>query len=216
MDKYQVLQVIEDTGLIAIIRGIVPSKLVKILKALTAGGVKALEITMNNPKPLKMIEEVKSIVEDNEVVVGAGTVLDPESARAAIIAGAEFVFSPNLNLKVIELCKRYDKLVIPGVLTPTEIVNAWEKGADLVKIFPAKILGPEFIKSIMGPLNYIKIIPTGGINLDNAAEYIRAGAFALGVGGGLLSKDILENEDYKALKDKAMAFKKAIKSAKGL
>ncbi|MDI3547827.1 MAG: 2-dehydro-3-deoxyphosphogluconate aldolase / (4S)-4-hydroxy-2-oxoglutarate aldolase [Halanaerobiales bacterium] len=214
MDKSQILQVVEETGLVAVIRGMEPAKMAKIAKALVAGGVKALEITMNSPQPLKMIEEVKSLLEGTDVIVGAGTVLDQESARAAIIAGAEFIFAPNLNLKVIELCRRYDKLVMPGVMTPTEIVTAWEAGADLVKIFPANVVGPAFIKGVKAPLNQVKMIPTGGINLDNAADFIKAGAVALGVGGSLLDKEIIANEDYEALTGRARAFQKIVKEAR--
>ncbi|AZR71970.1 2-dehydro-3-deoxyphosphogluconate aldolase [Anoxybacter fermentans] len=214
MDKSKVLKVIEDTGLVAVIRGMELAKMANIAKALVAGGVKALEITMNSSQPLKMIEEVKSLLEDTDVIIGAGTVLDPETARAAILAGAEFIFAPNLNLKVIELCRRYDKLVMPGVMTPTEIVTAWEAGADLVKVFPAQVVGPEFIKSVKGPLNHIKMIPTGGINLDNAADYIKAGAIALGVGGSLLDKKAIANEDYEILTERARAFQRIIEKAR--
>ncbi|MDK2917932.1 MAG: 2-dehydro-3-deoxyphosphogluconate aldolase / (4S)-4-hydroxy-2-oxoglutarate aldolase [Candidatus Petromonas sp.] len=214
MDKIKAIQVIEDTGLIAVMRGMKPTQIAKVARALAAGGVKVLEITMNSPQPLKMIEEVKLLLEDSDVIVGAGTVLDAESARAAILAGAEFVFAPNLNLKVIELCKRYNKLVIPGVMTPTEVVKAYEAGADLIKVFPANVVGPEFIKGIRGPLSDIKVIPTGGINLDNAADYIKAGAVALGAGGSLLDKKAIENEEYEVLIERARTFIRIIKEAR--
>jgi 2-dehydro-3-deoxyphosphogluconate aldolase/(4S)-4-hydroxy-2-oxoglutarate aldolase len=214
LDKIKAIQVIEDTGLIAVMRGMKPTQIAKVARALAAGGVKVLEITMNSPQPLKMIEEVKLLLEDSDVIVGAGTVLDAESARAAILAGAEFVFAPNLNLKVIELCKRYNKLVIPGVMTPTEVVKAYEAGADLIKVFPANVVGPEFIKGIRGPLSDIKVIPTGGINLDNAADYIKAGAVALGAGGSLLDKKAIENEEYEVLIERARTFIRIIKEAR--
>jgi len=214
LDKIKAIQVIEDTGLIAVMRGMKPTQIAKVARALAAGGVKVLEITMNSPQPLKMIEEVKLLLEDSDVIVGAGTVLDAESARAAILAGAEFVFAPNLNLKVIELCKRYNKLVIPGVMTPTEVVKAYEAGADLIKVFPANVVGHEFIKGIRGPLSDIKVIPTGGINLDNAADYIKAGAVALGAGGSLLDKKAIENEEYEVLIERARTFIRIIKEAR--
>lgn len=214
MDRIKAMQVIEDTGLIAVMRGMKPTQIANIARALAAGGVKVLEITMNSPQPLKMIEEVKLLLEDSDVIVGAGTVLDAESARAAILAGAEFIFAPNLNLKVIELCRRYNKLVMPGVMTPTEIVKAYEAGADLVKIFPANVVGPEFIKGIRGPLSDIKVIPTGGIKLDNAADYIKAGAVALGAGGSLLDKKAIEHEEYEVLTERARAFIRIIKEAR--
>ena len=216
IEKIKVLQLIEETGIVAVIRGMEPAKMAKIAKALVAGGIKALEVTMNSPKPLKMIEEVKALVADTDVVIGAGTVLDPESARSAILAGAEFIFSPSLNPAVITMANRYGKLVMPGVMTPSEMVTAWEAGADLVKIFPASVVGPAFLKSVQAPLPQIRMIPTGGISLANAASYLEAGAIALGVGGGLLAQELIAGEDYQALTERAQAFCRLVEKTRAV
>jgi 2-dehydro-3-deoxyphosphogluconate aldolase/(4S)-4-hydroxy-2-oxoglutarate aldolase len=178
-------------------------KVVNIVDALLEGGVKALEITLNSPGAIDLIEEVSERVKDTDAIVGAGTVLDGETARAAILAGAEFVFAPNLNQDVIEVCNRYGKVVIPGVMTPTEIVNAYQAGADLVKIFPAGVMGPKYIKSVKGPLNHIPMMPTGGVGLDNAADFIEAGVVALGVGSALMDKEAIAEENYEVITENA-------------
>jgi len=133
------------------------------------------------------------------VLMGAGTVLDPETARAAILAGAEFIVTPSLNLKTIELCKRYGKPIIPGAFTATEIMTAWEAGADMVKVFPASIGGPKYIKALLGPLPQLRLVPTGGVSAENAAEFLRAGATAVGVGGKLVDKTLVNSGDWDAI-----------------
>jgi 2-dehydro-3-deoxyphosphogluconate aldolase/(4S)-4-hydroxy-2-oxoglutarate aldolase len=138
-----------------------------------------------------------------DVLFGAGSVLDPESARAAILAGAQFVVCPTLNLKTIELCHRYSIPVVPGAYTPTEILTAWEAGADMVKVFPASVGGPAYFKAIKGPLPQIKLVPVGGVNLDTTADFIRAGADAVGVGGALVSQKLLDAGDFAALTERA-------------
>lgn len=203
MEKQENLQTIIDSGVIAVIRGMEVDKVVNIVDALLEGGVKALEITLNSPGAIDLIEEVSERVKDTDAIVGAGTVLDGETARAAILAGAEFVFAPNLNQDVIEVCNRYGKVVIPGVMTPTEIVNAYQAGADLVKIFPAGVMGPKYIKSVKGPLNHIPMMPTGGVGLDNAADFIEAGVVALGVGSALMDKEAIAEENYEVITEKA-------------
>lgn len=203
MEKQENLQIIIDSGVIAVIRGMEVDKVVNIVDALLEGGVKALEITLNSPGAIDLIEEVSERVKDTDAIVGAGTVLDGETARAAILAGAEFVFAPNLNQDVIEVCNRYGKVVIPGVMTPTEIVNAYQAGADLVKIFPAGVMGPKYIKSVKGPLNHIPMMPTGGVGLDNAADFIEAGVVALGVGSALMDKEAIAEENYEVITEKA-------------
>ncbi len=214
MEREEILKIIKETGIIAVMRGMEKKKTINVARALVKGGIKVLEVTMNSPSPLGTIEEVKGEFEEGEVVIGAGTVLDSESARAAILSGADFIVSPNLNLDVIKLCKRYDKLVIPGVMTPTEIIQGLEAGADLLKVFPADIVGPRFIKDILGPIKYAKLIPTGGINLTNVVEYIKAGAYAVGAGGGLLEKRLIEEELYEELGEKAEEFVKKIREAR--
>lgn len=203
MEKQENLQIIIDSGVIAVIRGMEVDKVVNIVDALLEGGVKALEITLNSPGAIDLIEEVSERVKDTDAIVGAGTVLDGETARAAILAGAEFVFAPNLNQDVIEVCNRYGKVVIPGVMTPTEIVNAYQAGADLVKIFPAGVMGPKYIKSVKGPLNHIPMMPTGGVGLDNAADFIEAGVVALGVGSALMDKEAIAEENYEVITENA-------------
>jgi 2-dehydro-3-deoxyphosphogluconate aldolase/(4S)-4-hydroxy-2-oxoglutarate aldolase len=181
-----ILRQLYQSGVVSIIRGIPEAAACQTVSALRAGGVGAVEITMDTPAALRMIERVKTEF-GAELTVGAGTVLDPETARAVILAGADFVLSPTLSTAVIEVCHRYSKLAVPGVLTPTEILTAWEAGARLVKVFPARAVGPEYIKDVKGPLSQVEIMPVGGVDLDNAAAYIRCGAHSLGVGGQLVN-----------------------------
>ena len=147
------------------------------------------------PNALDVIREAKRQLGDR-VLLGAGTVLDPETARAALLAGAEFIVAPSLNLDVIRLCRRYDKLVMPGAFTPTEILTAWEAGADIVKVFPADVVGPAFFKALRGPLPQVKLMPTGGVDLDTAAEFLKAGAVCLGVGGQLVEPKAVAARDF--------------------
>ncbi|MGD7010154.1 bifunctional 4-hydroxy-2-oxoglutarate aldolase/2-dehydro-3-deoxy-phosphogluconate aldolase [Metabacillus sp. 84] len=175
---------IQQSGVVAVIRGANPETIIPIARALKEGGVTALEITMENPKAIKVIERLKGEFQD-EVLVGAGTVLDPESARTAIMAGAKFIFSPTINPETIRMAKRYGVISVPGAMTPTEILAAYEAGADLVKVFPANVLGPDYLKAVAGPLPHIPLMPTGGIGLDNAEAFMRAGAAAVGAGSTL-------------------------------
>ncbi|MFO8059839.1 MAG: bifunctional 4-hydroxy-2-oxoglutarate aldolase/2-dehydro-3-deoxy-phosphogluconate aldolase [Bacillota bacterium] len=210
MKRESVLDAVESSGLIAVIRGMQPDATSRVVRALVAGGVRALEVTMNSPQPLRMISAIRSSLEDRQIAVGAGTVLDSESARSAILAGADFVVAPNLNPGVIKICRRYSRPVLPGAMTPTEIVRAWEAGADMVKVFPAAALGPGFIRNMGGPLPQIKLVPTGGINLENAAEFIRAGAAALGVGGSLVNPEM----DPDGISEQARALLTVIEEAR--
>ncbi len=214
MNKEKILKAIKDTGIIAVMRGMEREKTKKVADAIVKGGIKVLEITMNSSQPLKTIEEIRMEFEGTDIVVGAGTVLDSESARSAMFAGAEFIVSPSLSEKVIEICNRYSIPVIPGVMTPTEIVKGLELGADLLKVFPADVLGPRFIKDILGPIKYAKFVPTGGINLSNVAEYIKAGAYAVGAGGGLMRKELIENNRYEELTKLAEEFIGKIREAR--
>src|SRR5262249_54494308 len=154
-------------------------------RALADGGVSVVEITMTVPGALDVVRRVRETLGDR-LLLGAGTVLDPETARAALLAGAEFLVAPTVNLDVIRLCQRYDKLVMPGPFTPTEILAAWEAGADIVKVFPADVVGPAFFKALRGPLPQVRLMPTGGVDLTTAAAFLRAGACCLGVGGQLV------------------------------
>ena len=162
----------------AAIRADSSERLIDVAKALEAGGAKFIEVTMSTPNALKVIETLADTMGDR-IGVGVGTVLDPETARAAILAGAEYIVAPTLNLKVIEMANRYSKLSFPGAFSPTEILTAWEAGADMVKVFPAARLGPKYLKDIHGPLPQIKLMPTGGISIENCGEYIKNGALAV-------------------------------------
>jgi 2-dehydro-3-deoxyphosphogluconate aldolase/(4S)-4-hydroxy-2-oxoglutarate aldolase len=177
-----------NSGVVAVIRAPRGEALVEVAEALVAGGVEALEVTFTVPKAHRVLEQVADRLGDR-VLLGAGTVLDAQTARTALLAGAEFVVDPTLNLEVIRLCRRYDKVVIPGAFTPTEVLTAWEAGADIVKIFPSDVSGPAYLKALRGPLPQVRLMPTGGVNLQTAAEFIKAGACALGVGGALVEPE---------------------------
>jgi 2-dehydro-3-deoxyphosphogluconate aldolase/(4S)-4-hydroxy-2-oxoglutarate aldolase len=209
MDKDAAVKTIIDTGIIAIMRAQTSTQLVDAAVAIKQGGVRVIEVTMTTPGALSVIEEAASLF-GSEVLFGAGTVLDPETARAAILAGAEFIVAPTLNLGVIEMCHRYGVPVIPGCYTPTEMLTAWEAGVDFVKFFPAEVGGPRAIKAIRSPLPQIRIVPVGGVNLDNAAEFIRMGAAALGVGGSLINQKLLDKGNLAELTEKAAAFVRAV------
>jgi 2-dehydro-3-deoxyphosphogluconate aldolase / (4S)-4-hydroxy-2-oxoglutarate aldolase len=185
MEKAAVLQRLAETGLVPVLRAASVEKAMALAEAVAAGGVDVLEVTMTIPGAVEVIARL--VKERPEILVGAGTVLDPETAERCIGAGAQFVVSPALNLKTIALCRRVSIAVLPGALTPTEIVTAWEAGADVVKVFPAGAMGgAKYLVSLKGPLPQIEMIPTGGVSLANAKEFLEAGAFALGVGSDLV------------------------------
>ncbi len=185
MDKAAVLKSLQEMGLVPVLRAESVEKAMALAEAVAAGGVKVLEVTMTVPGAVEVIRRL--VKERPEILVGAGTVLDPETAERCIEAGAQFVVSPALNLKTIALCQRHAIAVLPGALTPTEIVTAWDAGADVVKVFPAGSMGgAKYLVSLKGPLPQIKVIPTGGVSLANAMEFLEAGAFALGVGSDLV------------------------------
>jgi len=183
--RIDVLRAIEASGVVAIIRLHDSQAGHDVALALADGGVTALEVTMTVPGAVRLIEQLAATLPSN-VMIGAGTVLDTETARSVILAGARFVVSPVCRPAVIEMCHRYDVAAMPGCFTPTEILDAWEAGADVVKVFPATALGPGFIKDLRGPLPQVKLMPTGGVTRENAGEWIRAGACAIGVGTALL------------------------------
>jgi len=185
MEKAAVLQRLAETGLVPVLRAASVEKAMALAEAVAAGGVNVLEVTMTIPGAVEVIARL--VKERPEILVGAGTVLDPETAERCIWAGAQFVVSPALNLKTIALCRRLSIAVLPGALTPTEIVTAWEAGADVVKVFPAGAMGgAKYLVSLKGPLPQIEMIPTGGVSLATAKEFLEAGAFALGVGSDLV------------------------------
>ncbi len=191
-----------DRKVIAVIRMTDTDRLTDVIGAIQKGGVEWIEITMVVPDAIEVLKEVAHRQGGN-AVIGAGTVLDPETARLAILAGAEFIVSPILNLDLIELAHRYDRLAIPGAFTPTEILTAWEAGADVVKVFPATALGPTFVKDVRGPLPQVKLCPTGGVTVENAGEFIAAGAACVGIGTNLLDKKAIAEGRYELLTERA-------------
>jgi 2-dehydro-3-deoxyphosphogluconate aldolase/(4S)-4-hydroxy-2-oxoglutarate aldolase len=211
--RLDTLRVIESCGVVAVIRLGDPDRLCAVVDALAAGGVRALEVTMTVPRAIPMIEKIAPTLPDG-FVIGAGTILDSDTARAAILAGARFIVGPVLNLAVLELCHGHDVAVMPGCFSPTEIFAAWTAGADIVKVFPATALGPGYFKDLRGPLPQIKLMPTGGVTLDNAGEWIAAGAAALGVGTALVDRKAVESGDYSAITDRARAFVDAVRAAR--
>jgi 2-dehydro-3-deoxyphosphogluconate aldolase / (4S)-4-hydroxy-2-oxoglutarate aldolase len=214
MHREQNLQRVIDGGLVAVVRFAEPGPLVNVLKAIADGGITVAEVTFTVPDALGVIREAKRQLGDR-VLLGAGTVLDPETARAAILAGAEFLVSPAVNVDVIRMARRYDKLVMPGAFTPTEILTAWEAGADVVKVFPADILGPAFFRAMRGPLPQVKLMPTGGVDLTTAGEYLKAGAVCLGIGGQLVDAKLVAAGNFDAIRDLAKQYVEAVRVARG-
>jgi 2-dehydro-3-deoxyphosphogluconate aldolase / (4S)-4-hydroxy-2-oxoglutarate aldolase len=194
-----------DRCIVAVIRAESPELLVDVAEALVAGGVEVMEVTFTVPRATQVLEQVAERL-GNRILLGAGTVLDTETARAAMLAGAEFIVSPGVNVEVIELCRRYSKLVMPGALTPTEVVTAWQAGADIVKIFPSELTGPKYIKALRAPLPQIRMMPTGGVNLDTAEEFLKAGACALGIGGSLVEPTAVAAGDLKRIETLARQY----------
>jgi len=202
MDKREMMDLIQKTGVIAIMRAKSSDQLLAAADAIKAGGVQVIEVTMTTPGALDVIRQATERY-GSDVLFGAGSILDPESARAAILAGAQFVVCPTLNLKTIEICHRYSISVVPGAYTPTEILTAWEAGADMVKVFPASVGGPDYLKAVKAPLPQIKLVPVGGVDLDNTADFIRAGADAVGIGSALVSQKLLDAGDFATLTERA-------------
>ena len=186
MDKTKITQHMHELGLVPVLRASSAQEAIAIADGIMAGGVNVLEVTMTVPGAIRVIEQLANH-HGEKLLLGAGTVLDPETARSCILAGAHFIVSPALDLRTIELCRRYSVPIMPGALTPTEIVSAWQAGADVVKVFPCSALGgAKYLKALQGPLPQIHLIPTGGVSLATAEEFLAAGAFALGVGGDLV------------------------------
>ena len=211
MTHFDILSQLIHNKIVAIVRLDSGEELMKVTEALKAGGISAIEFTLTTPGALDMIAQTRSVFGDS-VLLGAGTVLDSETARAAILAGAEFIVTPATNFETIKLCKRYGKPVMPGALTPTEILNAWEAGADFVKVFPvSSMCGADYIKAVSAPLPQVRLAPTGGISADNAASFIKAGATALGVGGKLVDKGVVARKDWAAITAEAKKLVEAVK-----
>jgi 2-dehydro-3-deoxyphosphogluconate aldolase/(4S)-4-hydroxy-2-oxoglutarate aldolase len=194
-----------DSGIVAVVRTPDSDQLVEVARALADGGVDVVEITMSVPNALEVLHQVRKELGER-LLLGAGTVLDAETARAVILAGAEFVVAPTLNLDVIRLCRRYDKLMMPGAFTPTEILTAWEAGADIVKVFPADVVGPAFFKALRGPLPQVRLMPTGGVDLNTAADFLKAGACCLGIGGQLVEPKAVAERNFDRIRNLARQY----------
>jgi 2-dehydro-3-deoxyphosphogluconate aldolase/(4S)-4-hydroxy-2-oxoglutarate aldolase len=205
MSKEQDLQRVLDCGIVAVVRSHDSDQLVDVTRALADGGVTVVEITMTVPHALDVLRQVHKALGDR-ILLGAGTVLDPETARAVLLAGAAYIVAPTVNVEVIRLCQRYDKLVMPGAFTPTEILTAWEAGADIVKVFPADVVGPAFFKAVRGPLPQIRLMPTGGVDLATAAAFLQAGACCLGVGSQLVEPKAVAERNFGRIRDLARQY----------
>jgi 2-dehydro-3-deoxyphosphogluconate aldolase/(4S)-4-hydroxy-2-oxoglutarate aldolase len=202
MNRQEAVDLIRDTGVIAIMRAKSSDQLLRAADAIREGGVCVIEVTMTTPGALSIIEQAVARYGEG-VLFGVGSVLDTETARAAILAGAQFVVSPTFKPSLVEICRRYSVPVVPGAYTPTEALTAWECGADMVKIFPASFGGPALIKAIKAPLPQVELVPVGGVNVDTAADFARAGAAAVGVGSALINQKLLEAGNFAALTGRA-------------
>ncbi len=214
MEKRQILDRMISEGLIPVIRVASAGEAMDVADAIKKGGVTFIEITMSVPGAIEVIKELTGKYRD-DIIMGAGTVLDPETGRAALLAGAQFIVSPTLNVDLIYLAHRYSAVVIPGAMTPTEILTAWNAGADMVKVFPAvQAGGAEYIRAIRSPLPQILLVPTGGVNLQNAGAFIKAGAAALGVGGELVDKQAVKEKKFHIITENTRAFLRIIQEAR--
>jgi len=214
VNKTEKMDLIRATGVVAIMRAQSSDQLISAADAIKAGGVRVIEVTMTTPGALGVIEQATQRYGD-EVLFGAGSVLDTETARAAILAGAGFVVAPTLSVDVVALCNRYSVPVMPGIMTPTEALTAWEAGADMVKLFPASFGGPAMIKAIRAPLPMLEVVPVGGVNLETAVPFIKMGAAALGVGSSLVNQKLLDADDMDELTRRAKAFIAAVQEGRG-
>src|SRR5438094_4831221 len=205
MSKESQLQQVLDCGIVAVVRSPDSQQLVEVCRALAEGGISVVEITMSVSNALDVLKQVRQALGDR-LLLGAGTVLDAETARAVLLAGAEYVVAPTLNLDVIRLCRRYDKLVMPGAFSPTEVLIAWEAGADIVKVFPADVVGPAYFKALRGPLPQIRLMPTGGVDLNTAASFLQAGACCLGIGSQLVEPRAVAERNFDRIRDLASQY----------
>lgn len=211
--RKQILQTILQSGAVAVVRMANAQRLLRVVEAVREGGVTAIEITMTTPNALAVIEEIAREMDDS-VQVGVGSVLDAETARQAIDAGARYVVSPIFKPEIIAEAHRHDVPAMPGAFTPTEVQAATEAGADVVKVFPADILGMDFFKGVLAPMPHLKLMPTGGVSLTNAGDWIRAGAVAVGVGSALLDKRAIAEEDYATLTENARTLRRSVESGR--
>jgi 2-dehydro-3-deoxyphosphogluconate aldolase/(4S)-4-hydroxy-2-oxoglutarate aldolase len=206
MSKEDQLRRVLNCGIVAVVRSPDSQQLVDVARSLVDGGVDVIEITMTVPDALDVVRRVRLALGDR-ILLGAGTILDTETARAALLAGAEYLVTPTLNLDVIRLCQRYAKLIMPGAFTPTEVLTAWEAGADIVKVFPAEVLGPAYFKALRGPLPQIRAMPTGGVDLTTAADFLSAGACCLGIGSQLIEPKAVAEGNFDRIRDLARQYR---------
>ncbi len=214
MTSQQTLSFMLDVGIVPVVRTTSAESAILAIEAIHAGGIRAAEITMTVPGAVKALEAVAAKFGD-KLVLGAGTVLDPETARICMLAGADFFVTPSLKVSTIEMAKRYSKIICPGALTPTEILTAWEAGADIVKVFPCGNMGgPKYIKALKGPFPQIEMIPTGGVNLETAGEFLKAGACAVAVGGELVDAKLIKEGRYDLIEERARQYLAVIQKAR--
>lgn len=214
MTKQTILSSIIDIGIVPVVRTTSVENAVKAIEAIYRGGIRAAEITMTVPGAIRAMEKVADQFGD-KIVLGAGTVLDPETARASMLAGAEFFVTPSLRLSTIEIVKRYSKVMLPGAMTPTEVVTAWEAGADIVKIFPCgNVGGAKYIKALRAPFPHIEMIPTGGVNLETAGDFLKAGACAVAVGAELVDAKSIQEGRLEVIEEKARQYLAVIAKAR--
>lgn len=198
-------------GIVAVVRSAESAPLVDVCRALVEGGVDVAEITFTVPDALDVLKATRKALGDR-MLLGAGTVLDPETARAAFLAGAEYIVSPTLDTEVIAMARRYGKLVMPGCFTPTEILKAWQAGADIIKVFPAEVVGPAYFKAVRGPLPQVRMMPTGGVDLNTAASFLEAGACCLGIGSQLIDPKAVAARKFELITEKAAKYREIVKA----
>src|SRR5215831_3687687 len=214
MKQKEILSFMTEVGIVPVVRTSSAEAAIRAVEAIYRGGVRSAEITMTVPGAIKALEKIADQFGD-KIMLGAGTVLDPETARICMLAGAQFFVTPSLNVKTIEMAKRYSKVICPGALTPTEVVTAWQAGADVVKVFPASAVGgAKYIKALKGPFPQIEMIPTGGVNLETAGDFLRAGACAVAVGGELVDAKTIKEGRFEIIEDRARQYLAVIAKAR--
>ncbi|REJ86794.1 MAG: bifunctional 4-hydroxy-2-oxoglutarate aldolase/2-dehydro-3-deoxy-phosphogluconate aldolase [Planctomycetota bacterium] len=213
MSAHSDIERVLDRGIVAILRATSGEQLVDVAEALCEGGIDVIEVTFTVSRVVEIISAVRDRLGDR-ILLGAGTVLDAATARTAMLAGAEFIVTPVVQRDVIETCRRYDKLVMAGALTPTEILAAWEAGSDIVKVFPADVGGPSYLKAVHGPLPYIRLLPTGGVNLETLPAFVRAGAAAVGLGSALINDSVLKSSNLDEIRARAAEYVECMRSAR--
>src|SRR2546427_3510545 len=214
MTSTKIMAILSDAGLVPVVRCSTSEAAVKVVGALYQGGIRAAEITMTVPGAIRALEKVADQFGD-KLLLGAGTVLDPETARVCMLAGCEFFVTPSLRISTIEMAKRYSKAIFPGALTPTEVLAAWEAGADAVKIFPAgNVGGPKYIKALKGPFPQIEMIPTGGVNLETTGDFLKAGACAVAVGSELVDAKTIKEGRYQVIEQRAREYLAVVAKAR--